>query len=223
MVRILTKQGLCCRIDWCSSEWKTWFDSLPQSSSPQKITTTVDSKQYSRSSGETEAAKLPAKTTGAAKSGLRPRDKDTGSDSESEVDEEDLRLLKNARVRLEGSKLTSTPHSAQEISDPFTRPPRLPLPIEKDVGTPGSPIIALPGLDIDTPVLDVDQLDNNTSPRRWSTLSNTTIDEEDVEELRINKTEATVPATFEWHQKGEEVYMTGTILQWNRKKRLHPV
>jgi hypothetical protein len=62
---------------------------------PQKIPAIV---QYS---GEAEAAKLPAKTTGVAKSGLQVRDKDTGSDSEFEIDEEDLRLLKNARVRLE--------------------------------------------------------------------------------------------------------------------------
>jgi hypothetical protein len=100
---MLTEQGLYCRIDWCSSECKTWFDSLPKSSSPQKTTAIVDSKQYSRSSGETEAAKLPA----AAKSVLQARDEDTGSDFEFEIDEEDLRLLKNARVRLEGPKPTS--------------------------------------------------------------------------------------------------------------------
>lgn len=81
-------------IDWCSSECSTWFDSLPESSLPQKITATV---QYSGEAGE---AKLPAKTTRAAKSGLQVRDKDTGLDSEFEIDEEDLRLLKNARVRL---------------------------------------------------------------------------------------------------------------------------
>ncbi|CZR67156.1 uncharacterized protein PAC_17055 [Phialocephala subalpina] len=123
---------------------KTWFDSLPESSSPQKITTIVDSKEYSRSSGEIQAAK----TTGAVKSGLQARDEDT----EFEIDKEDLRLLKNARVRLEGAKL-----------------------------------------------------------RRSSALSNTAIDEEDVEEPRIYKTEATVPVTFEQHQKGENVYMTGPI------------
>ncbi|KAH9212573.1 ankyrin repeat-containing domain protein [Leptodontidium sp. 2 PMI_412] len=83
------------------SECNTWFDSLPKSSSPQKITAIVDSTQYS---GEPEAAKLPAKTTAAAKSGLQIRNEDTGSDSEFEIDEEDLRLLKNARVRLEGPK-----------------------------------------------------------------------------------------------------------------------
>lgn len=52
-------------------------------------------------SGEAEAAKLSAETTGAAKSGLQVCDEDTGSDSEFEIDEEDLRLLKNARLRLE--------------------------------------------------------------------------------------------------------------------------
>jgi hypothetical protein len=103
----------------------------------------------------------------------------------------------------------------------LTRPPRLPLPIEEEVHTPGSPIIA--PADIDAPALDIESLDNEALPRRSSALSNTTIDEEDAEELRVDKTGATVPTTFEWQQGGEKVYVTGTIFQWNKKHRLHPV
>jgi hypothetical protein len=117
----------------------------------------------------------------------------------------------------------SGPPAIHDMSYHLTRPPRLPLPIEEEVHTPGSPIIAPADLDIDTPALDVDPLDNDTLPRRESALSNTTVDEEDAEELRVDKTKATVPTTFEWHQGGEKVYVTGTIFQWNKKHRLHPV
>lgn len=115
----------------------------------------------------------------------------------------------------------SGPPATQDMSYHLTRPPRLPLPIEEEVHTPGSPIIA--PADIDAPVLDVESLDGEALPRRTSALSNTTIDEEDAEELRVDKTGATVPTTFEWSGPGEKVYVTGTIFQWNKKHRLHPV
>ena len=115
----------------------------------------------------------------------------------------------------------SGPPATQDMSYHLTRPPRLPLPIEEEVHTPGSPIIA--PADLDIPVLDVEALDNEPLPRRISALSNTTIDEEDAEELRVDKTKATVPTTFEWRYGGDKVYVTGTIFQWNKKHRLHPV
>jgi hypothetical protein len=117
----------------------------------------------------------------------------------------------------------SGPAATQDMSYHLTRPPRLPLPIEEEVHTPGSPIIAPADAGIDTPALDIYQLDNDTLPRRSSALSNTTIDEEDAEELRVDKTGATVPTPFEWRRDGEKVYVTGTIFQWNKKHRLHPV
>jgi hypothetical protein len=119
----------------------------------------------------------------------------------------------------------SGPPATQDMSYHLTRPPRLPLPIEEEVHTPGSPIIspADPDADVDAPVLDVDPLDSDTLPRRSSALSNTTIDDEDAEELRVDKTGATVPTTLEWRGGGEKVYVTGTIFQWNKKHRLHPV
>jgi hypothetical protein len=112
---------------------------------------------------------------------------------------------------------------AQDMSYHLTRPPRLPLPIEEEVHTPGSPIIA--PQDTDIPPLDSESLEQDTLPRRASALSNTTIDEEDAEELRVDKTKATVPTTLEWLEGkgGEKVYVTGTIFQWNKKHRLHPV
>ncbi|KAK2628600.1 hypothetical protein QTJ16_001703 [Diplocarpon rosae] len=122
----------------------------------------------------------------------------------------------------------SGPSATQDMSYHLTRPPRLPLPIEEEVHTPGSPIIA--PTDMDAPVLDVESLDNEkTLHRRSSALSTTTVDEEDAEELQIDKTKATVPTTFEWRTAGiseklhEKVYVTGTIFQWNKKYRLHAV
>lgn len=114
--------------------------------------------------------------------------------------------------------------SVQDMSY-MARPPRLPLPIEEEVHTPGSPIIA--PADLGEPVDSVDGLDSGNAsdnlPRRSSALSTTTIDEEDAEELRVDKTRPTVPTRLEWLRGGEKVYVTGTIFQWNRKQRLHPV
>lgn len=103
----------------------------------------------------------------------------------------------------------------------LTRPPRMPLPIEEEVHTPGSPIIA--PADIGEPV-DAADLDGESSiARKASNLSSTTIDEDDAEELRVDKTLPTVPTRLEWLRGGERIYVTGTIFQWNRKQRLHPV
>lgn len=105
----------------------------------------------------------------------------------------------------------------------LTKPPRLPLPIEEEVHTPGSPIIAPADVGIDATPLDIEHAEHEGLPRRTSALSNTTIDEEDAEELRVDKTKATVPTIFEWLQGGERVYVTGTIFHWNKKHRLQPV
>lgn len=115
----------------------------------------------------------------------------------------------------------SGPSSTTDLSYHLTRPPRLPLPIEEEVHTPGSPII--PPSDLDGPIIEAEALDSEALPRGLSALSNTTIDEEDAEELRVDKSGATVPTTFEWNQGGEKVYVTGTIFQWNKKHRLHHV
>ena len=108
----------------------------------------------------------------------------------------------------------------------ISRPPRMPLPIEEEVHTPGSPIIA--PADIGEPVDAVDLSGEDTGSniaRKSSTLSTTTVDEDDAadNELRVDKTRPTVPTRLEWRRGGERVYVTGTIFQWNRKQRLHPV
>ncbi|EPE09659.1 carbohydrate-binding module family 48 protein [Ophiostoma piceae UAMH 11346] len=110
-------------------------------------------------------------------------------------------------------------NSMQDVSY-LTRPPRLPLPIEEEVHTPGSPIIA-PAKEGE-PIDDIEALDNEGLTHRSSTLSSV-VNEEDEEELRVDKTRPTVPTRLEWLRGGEKVYVTGTIFQWNKKQRMHPV
>lgn len=102
------------------------------------------------------------------------------------------------------------------------RPPRLPLPIEEELHTPGSPIIA-PADAGD--VTDIQALDSDMT-RKSSALSGGTSadDEEDAdgEGLVVDRTRPTVPTTLKWLRGGDKVYVTGTIFQWNRKHRLQP-
>jgi hypothetical protein len=101
----------------------------------------------------------------------------------------------------------------------FSRPPRLPLPIEEEVHTPGSPIIS--PQEIWTPVHESDA--DGMLPRRSSMLSTTTADDEDLgEEFKTpGQGRPTVPTLIEWEGPGERVYVTGTFAGWNRKYKLH--
>lgn len=102
----------------------------------------------------------------------------------------------------------------------FARPPRLPLPIEEEVHTPGSPIIS--PADLTTPI-DPESIDG-VLPRRTSVLSSTTADEDDAADDSFD-TEGglrpAVPTIIEWLGPGEKVYVTGTFAGWNKKFRLH--
>lgn len=153
----------------------------------------------------------------------------------------DVRAPEPQRISKEIAESVEDPSPAKPVAVPFaetpdsalpltssvqdmsyiTRPPRLPLPIEEEVHTPGSPIVA--PTDLGEPLEDVNVLNPESLPRRSSTLSSSTIDEEDAEELRVDKTRPTVPTRLEWLRGGDKVYVTGTIFHWNRKTRLHPV
>lgn len=119
-----------------------------------------------------------------------------------------------------GSYLPSGPTSSSntDMAYQMARPPRLPLPIDEEVHTPGSPIIApRDGESVD------EELDQSGLPRRSSGLSNGNgTDEEDAEELRVDKSRPSVPTHIEWLRGGQKVYVTGTPLQWARKQRLFP-
>lgn len=108
-------------------------------------------------------------------------------------------------------------------SSQLQRPPRLPLPIGEEVFSPGSPIIGPTDLNNDAE-LNFDDLES-TIPRKSSTLSSTTADDDELgDELQpyeVDGVVKTVPTLIEWKQSGEKVYVTGTFAGWNRKFRLH--
>ncbi|KAF2095276.1 hypothetical protein NA57DRAFT_45355 [Rhizodiscina lignyota] len=106
----------------------------------------------------------------------------------------------------------------------FSRPPRLPLPIEQEDYTPGSPIIS--SADLTEPVEPVDG-DAEGVTRSRSTLSRLTMDEDEPEDdnqdggLVGEAIGPAVPTVIEWRQSGEKVYVTGTFAAWDRKYRLY--
>ncbi|KAK5993219.1 5'-AMP-activated protein kinase subunit beta [Cladobotryum mycophilum] len=120
--------------------------------------------------------------------------------------------------------LTNVPDSILMATNSLTdmyinRPPRLPLPIEEEVHTPGSPILGP-----DETLTDIDLGESSDGlTRKSSALSTNTLEEDEGEELRVDKTRPVVPTRLEWRGGGEKIYVTGTIFQWNRKHRLHPV
>ncbi|KAI1201028.1 5'-AMP-activated protein kinase beta subunit, interation domain-containing protein [Nemania serpens] len=121
----------------------------------------------------------------------------------------------------DGLHTGTTSSSVQDMGYPMPRPPRLPLPIEEEIHTPGSPIAA-PEEDINDQDVDDAPLDDQTGiPRRTSGLSNVT-DEDDTEELRVDKSRPTLPTRITWLRGGQKVYVTGTPFQWGRKQRLLP-
>lgn len=99
------------------------------------------------------------------------------------------------------------------------RPPRLPLPIEEEVHTPGSPILGP-----DESLVDLELGDSSEAlTRKSSALSSGTAEDDEGEELRVDKTRPVVATRIEWRGGGEKIWVTGTIFHWNRKLRLHPV
>ncbi|KAI0398209.1 carbohydrate-binding module family 48 protein [Xylariaceae sp. FL0594] len=120
----------------------------------------------------------------------------------------------------EGLPTGTTSSSVQDMAYPMPRPPRMPLPIEEEIHTPGSPIFSPENTD-DTGV-DIAPLDDTTGlPSRNSNLSVVTEDD-DTEELIVDKTRPTVPTRITWTHGGHKVYVTGTPFQWSRKQRLSP-
>ena len=98
-------------------------------------------------------------------------------------------------------------------------PPRLPLPIEEELHTPGSPILTPAGIAADLHDDDID----GVLPRQLSALSSTTVDEDEyADELQQypDGSQRTVPTTVWWKKAGDKVYVTGTFTSWSRKYRM---
>ncbi|KAI2643441.1 5'-AMP-activated protein kinase beta subunit, interation domain-containing protein [Xylaria nigripes] len=123
----------------------------------------------------------------------------------------------------EGPPTSTTSSSVQDMAYPIPRPPRLPLPIEEEIHTPGSPIAA--AADVDANIQDIGDIvpldDQSEIPTRTSGLSNVA-DEDDAEELRVDKSRPTILTRITWPKGGHKVYVTGTPFQWGRKQRLLP-
>lgn len=147
-----------------------------------------------------------------------------------------VQAQKSSPVRLPGSTLdkdrrhqakepefapSSPPRDSNYISrSNFNFPPRLPLPIQEEIYTPGSPIIAAAG----ALSADLQEDDEDGLPRRTSLLSHTTIDEDDGEYEGYGTEGSkgkTVPTVVTWNQGGDRVYITGTFATWSRKYRMH--
>jgi Glycogen recognition site of AMP-activated protein kinase len=98
-------------------------------------------------------------------------------------------------------------------------PPRLPLPIQEEVYTPGSPIITPDDL---SQALREDEEDT-ILPTRTSLLSHTTADEEeDAAEYGSEANRGrTVPTVIRWRGDADRVYITGSFAAWARKFRMH--
>ncbi|KKF96447.1 SNF1 protein kinase subunit beta-3 [Ceratocystis platani] len=114
--------------------------------------------------------------------------------------------------------LPMSQNSMTDMTSYLARPPRLPLRIEEEEHTPGSPILP-PALGEPVgPVDGVMDLDSDPSSTAKSSSSNI-----DSDGLLVDKSRPMVPTRLVWRQGGERVYVTGTPFQWNRKLRMNPV
>ncbi|KAF4978701.1 hypothetical protein FZEAL_4970 [Fusarium zealandicum] len=180
---------------------------------PPKPASSSDAKAIpgSKTPADDEAKAAEARSADAK---LAPRDQPT-KPVDVPVESSSLRSHNSAQVN-EAALISNN-----SITDMYlTRPPRLPLPIDEEVHTPGSPIMAP---ETDQAVPEIELIDADGITRKTSALSATTVDEEDGEELRVDKTRPVVPTKLDWVSGGDKVYVTGTIFQWNRKQRLHPI
>nr|OQO16600.1 hypothetical protein B0A51_15435 [Rachicladosporium sp. CCFEE 5018] len=101
----------------------------------------------------------------------------------------------------------------------FSRPPRLPLPIDEEGHVPGSPIIS--PQDLVSPV----EGELEGLPRRTSVLSANTVDDEDALDNEAYTTAEAVdvpkvPTKVEWRGPGDKIFVTGTFVSWERKFKL---
>jgi hypothetical protein len=123
----------------------------------------------------------------------------------------------------------------------LTRPPRLPLPIEEDLKTPGSPIAGPTEvsqiIDDEGDILagkPAPVVDDATAALGGDTLSRKTSDgtadaaDDDLADWGGGGDGAasagpTLPTRIEWLGGGEKVWVTGTIFHWKKKHRLLPM
>jgi hypothetical protein len=161
-------------------------------------------------------------TPGSAVAQAQDQEKPSPSPQTRHVDVPSLPQEEITASRTEQSSIDPADASQEYFIPPYQygRPPRLPLPIEEEIYTPGSPIISPADLSNPAVIGAVD----GVLPRRSSVLSSTTADDDDDDEptdyqgpLNV----PTVPTVIEWEGPGERVYVTGTFAKWDRKYKLH--
>jgi len=113
------------------------------------------------------------------------------------------------------------PHALPPNS--FSRPPRLPMAIEEEDVTPGSPIMSPTG---DHEIDPIDQ--EQEEGRRGSVISSNVDDEEEPDEFQgympdSDANTVKVPTIVEYKNASphDRIYVTGTFTDWQRKFRLH--
>lgn len=116
---------------------------------------------------------------------------------------------------------SSTPSTYYVPNAHYGRPPRLPLPIEEEILSPGSPIIS--PADFSGPI-GKDVTDDHDFMRNPSLQSSTTVDEdeaaEDEYQAHGRATGQMVDTIIEWREGGSRIYVTGSFSGWNKKHRL---
>jgi hypothetical protein len=138
------------------------------------------------------------------------------------------KLIEKNAAMADTSNLSATPQSLplpDEYALPpsvyLSRPPRLPLPIEEEVHTPGSPVI--PAQDITSAIEPIE--DDGELTKKTSMLSTTTADDDETGDdtyfFQDSSGQPLVPTLIEWRQGGDKVYLTGTFVDWDKKVRLH--
>ena len=101
----------------------------------------------------------------------------------------------------------------------FDRPPRLPLPIERDP-EPASPIIS--PTDISSPA---EAGEDDGLRRRHSMLSSTTLDDDEGMDAATFNTghdssQPKIPTTIVWRYPAHQVFITGSFVDWQRKLKM---
>ncbi|CAK3833476.1 carbohydrate-binding module family 48 [Lecanosticta acicola] len=186
---------------------------IPTSTPPRKATATPDPEQPSEPPPDSKPSSASPSTRPVA---VPP----PPSDTDGPADKDDY--IPTGHL---------DPASYTLPASNYSRPPRLPLPIEEEVHTPGSPIInpqdAAAGVkDVETSVLDQADVEGGAIPRKTSVLSSTTMDEDEIGDNEAFANEAQwgeirVPTTLEWHGPGDKIFVTGTFCNWEKKVKLH--
>ncbi|GAB7347852.1 hypothetical protein MBLNU459_g5384t1 [Dothideomycetes sp. NU459] len=178
-------------------------------------------------------------TMGAEQSRIGARPQSRGASLTSPAPPDEPRLSPASRpVDVPGSAAAGQPRSFHPSPlDPaatpseafhlppssFSRPPRLPLPIEEELHTPGSPIISQADITSPSPV---DGAEPDEIPRRSSVVSSNLDEDEDRDGFEGYPTDTAgpkVPTVIEWRSCAptDKVYVTGTFTNWERKFRLY--